>query len=82
MNSLSINPGRPSSWQILVTIALIALPLAKASGFGYEVNTTDDNSNIIACKKGIAGCSLRGAILLANAVSCDDTIFFNLPPGG
>jgi hypothetical protein len=72
---------RRRKWRILVAIALVTLPLARAHALDYVVNTTDDSGNVIACKKGTAGCSLRGAILLANAVSGDDAIFFNLPPG-
>src|SRR3977135_25671 len=54
-------------WRILAAIALITLPLAKASALTYVVNTTDDAVTASACKNGTAGCSLRGAIAEANA---------------
>jgi len=68
-------------WRILAAIALITLPLTNANALTYVVNTTDDTVTASACKNGTAGCSLRGAILEANAHFGDDTIVFNLPAG-
>ena len=49
-------------------------------GLLYYVNTTSDTIVVNACANGVAGCSLRGAIQVANTHAGIDGIEFDLPP--
>lgn len=55
--------------------------VAPPSGLLYFVNTTLDTVVAGACATGGAGCSLRGAIQVANSHVGDDGIAFDLPAG-
>ena len=71
-------------WLILVTIALMTLPSTRwvnAQGIFYSVNTTSDTVVIGACQNGNPGCSLRGAIQVANSHPGADGIGIGLPAG-
>lgn len=50
-------------------------------GLLYYVNTTADTVVAGACANGLAGCSLRGAILIANSHVGTDGIEIDLPTG-
>ncbi|MFL6521600.1 MAG: choice-of-anchor Q domain-containing protein [Chthoniobacterales bacterium] len=61
----------------LGAVAILSFALCKASGTTYVVNTSSDSVVVNACANQAANCSLRGAILTANAHS-GDTIVFNI----
>ncbi len=62
--------------------AFLSLPsLLNAQGLFYIVNTISDTVVIGACQNGSPGCSLRGAIQIANSHLGADGIGFNLPAG-
>src|SRR4051812_30326063 len=58
-------------------LALLFVALSQARADTYTVNTSSDNVVANACANHTANCSLRGAILAANAHS-GDTIVFNI----
>ncbi len=59
----------------------VAAALEPVGGLLYYVNTTSDTIVANACANGVAGCSLRGAIQVANSSAGTDGIEFDLPPG-
>ncbi|MEJ2709538.1 MAG: CSLREA domain-containing protein [Anaerolineales bacterium] len=61
---------------LMIVLALAFLPGLKAGAATYTVNTTSDE-NDGSCSDG--DCSLRDAIILANANPGADTIQFNIP---
>ena len=63
---------------ITILAGAIAIPTLVAAGT-YEVDRTDDNPGATACSVAPNDCSLRGAILAANAAAGADTI--HLPAG-
>jgi CSLREA domain-containing protein len=64
---------------IFVVLALTCLSVTARSQF--VVNTTSDAVVAGACAANAAGCSLRGAILAANANPDASTISFSIPAG-
>jgi CSLREA domain-containing protein len=62
----------------VLSLALVVLvpALAEVRGKTFTVNTASDTVVAGVCDTGQSGCSLRGAILAANANSGDDTIAF------
>jgi CSLREA domain-containing protein len=64
------------SFGLMIVLALASLPMLKAGAATYPVNTTSDE-NDGSCSDG--DCSLRDAIILANANPGADTIHFNIP---
>lgn len=65
----------------IALIALASTRSARAQGLLYEVNTTSDTVVVGACANGLAGCSLRGAIQVANSHPGSDGILLVLPAG-
>jgi len=61
----------------LVAIAFSSFALPDARATTYTVNTSSDSVVANACENHLSGCSLRGAILAANAHS-GDTINFSI----
>ena len=59
----------------LPVIALLSVALQTARADTYTVNTSSDNVVANACANKAANCSLRGAILAANAHSGDTIVF-------
>lgn len=67
-----------SSLSLSGFLSLIATSILHAATF--TVDHTDDNADATDCDEGVLNdCSLRGAILKANAVDGDDSI--NVPTG-
>ena len=62
-------------------VAGFAAPTAPAAELLYFVNTTSDTVVAGACANGAAGCSLRGAIQVANSHAGADGIEIDLPAG-
>ena len=58
----------------IAAIATAAVWAAPALGGNYLVNTAADSTDASACASAAAGCSLRGAILAANAAGGSSTI--------
>jgi hypothetical protein len=56
-------------------------PAALEGGLFYIVNTISDTVVVGACQNGSPGCSLRGAIQIANSHPGADGIGFDLPAG-
>src|SRR5437762_6027650 len=61
----------------LAALALCSWPLSQALGETYTVNTSADNAVVNNCTGHTTNCSLRGAIMAANANSAD-TINFSI----
>jgi len=66
---------RTATLLFLIALIFCLLPSTSAFGAGYTVNTTDDN-NDGSCNS--THCSLREAILAANASAGPDLISFNI----
>ena len=64
---------------VLLQVVLASLCLHASTAFGaiYDVDRTDDDATATACTSAPNDCSLRGAIIAANANPGPDTI--NLP---
>jgi CSLREA domain-containing protein len=68
-------------WQIVYGELSAGVPSPLQGGLFYIVNTTSDTVVIGACQNGSPGCSLRGAIEIANSHPGADGIGFDLPAG-
>lgn len=62
------------------TVVLLLCGAATASAATFTVNSTGDSATQANCTDHVNDCTLRGAIMAANAVPGADTIRFGLPP--
>lgn len=62
-----------------LTLLILLSPLAQAATFAVDTSSDDGGAAFQACTAAPEDCSLRGAILRANAAADADTIGFDLP---
>ncbi len=64
---------------IAITLVGVVLPTRPAHAATFDVDRTDDSASATACTAAPNDCSLRGAVITANATVGADVI--NIPAG-